>query len=568
MNYTGIDSQDLTYRHNYACKSVPARMYLQLAQFLQQAEASPFRAGRRFIKFFRGGRRMESVKRAVAVEIENPPLELYAVEEQYRRVVEEVAAYVAERGRLGREKYKELYRRFRELYHLPAQLIQQAINQGVETGKSFLEAKRNGRVHKPRPEVRRVSIRFAKDSWSYKKAVSSVAPVRLALSLPGGRREVWIKPHRRFWLYWWRVLRREAELASTVVLKRRRGKWYAIFVFDVAPKRKPPAEVVAFDVNENTVAVARVSLLSTVDAVALWNRQYLDPAVYSIKTDFGRLAKRYEAVRNAKLEELKRKYPYAGRDDEEKVQNVTDTREFRKFAKRLRERRRKEGRVRQIAREVTKSPAVIITEELGKNPQEEMIGVEKKNVKKRELRHRIKQTPFKKILRAVEEKAAEVGSVVVYVSSYCNSKVCPIHFTLLKDNGGWHTLYCPRGHVVDRDAAAVLNMLWKITPEGVVKGVWWDVKEARKRLNKGIVPREAVGKANLIIPRPIVHAVWASLNRLKASPQWPAVLARAAPMTPAQGADEDGTRGPMNRPSGRGGGQKLLRAADNELHRY
>jgi len=62
------------------------------------------------------------------------------------------------------------------------------------------------------------------------------------------------------------------------------------------------------------------------------------------------------------------------------VQNITDTREFRKLAKRLRERKRKEGRVRQIAHEMTKSPAVIITEELGKNPQEEMIGVEEKRV--------------------------------------------------------------------------------------------------------------------------------------------------------------------------------------------
>jgi putative transposase len=62
--------------------------------------------------------------------------------------------------------------------------------------------------------------------------------------------------------------------------------------------------------------------LATVDAVAQWNRQYIDPAVYSIRTDFGRLAKRYEAVRNAKLEELKRKYPYAGRDEEERRQNV------------------------------------------------------------------------------------------------------------------------------------------------------------------------------------------------------------------------------------------------------
>jgi recombinational DNA repair ATPase RecF len=164
----------------------------------------------------------------------------------------------------------------------------------------------------------------------------------------------------------------------------------------VKPRKEPPAEAVAFDVNENTVAVAKVSLLATVDAVAQWNRQYLDPAVYSIKTDFGRLAKRYEAVRNAKLEELKRKYSYAGRDEEERRQNVADTREFRRFARRLRERRRKEARVRQIARQMTKSPAVIITEELGKNPQEEMIGVEEKRVKKRELRHRVKQTPFKK----------------------------------------------------------------------------------------------------------------------------------------------------------------------------
>ncbi len=368
-------------------------------------------------------------------------------------------------------------------------------------------------------------------------------PVRLGLSLPGGRREAWIKPHRRFWLYWWKTLRGKAELASTLMLKRRRGKWYAVFVFDVAPKRKPPAEAGAFDVNENIVAAARLSLLATVDAVALWNRQYLNPAVYFIKTDFGRLARRYEAVRNAKLEELKRKYPYAGGDDEEKVQNVTDTRGFRKFAKRLRERKRKEGRVRQIAHEMTKSPAVIITEELGKNPQEEMIGVEEKRVKERKLRHRIKQTPFRRILRAVEDETREVGSVVVYVSPYHNSRVCPIHFALLRDNGSWHALHCPHGHVVDRDAA-VLNMLWKTTPTGWVKAVWWDVKEARKRLKKGIVPREAVKKVNPIIPRPVARAVWTSLAQLKAGGKWPAVLARAAPMTPAQGADEDGTRAP------------------------
>jgi putative transposase len=80
-------------------------------------------------------------------------------------------------------------------------------------------------------------------------------------------------------------------------------------------------------------------------------------------------------------------------------------------------------------------------------------------------------------------------------------------------------------------------------------GVWWDVKEIGKRLKKEIVPREAVRKTNPIIPRPIIHAVLASLMALKASSQGPAVLARAAPMTPAQGADEGGTRAPP-RPRG------------------
>jgi len=289
-----------------------------------------------------------------------------------------------------------------------------------------------------------------------------------------------------------------------------------------------------------------VTLLSTVDAVARWNRQYVDPAVYSIETDFGRLAKRYEAVRGRKLEELKRKYPFAGRDEEERRQNVTDTREFRKFARRLRERRRKEGRVRQVAREMTRSPAVIVTEELGKNPQEDMIGVKNKKVERKELRHRIKQIPFKKLLKTIKEKAAETGSMVVYVSSYRNSRVCPIHFALLKNGDGWHTLRCPHGHAVDRDAAAVLNMLWRATPAGWVKTVWWEVKEVRKRLEKGggLVPKEAVRRRNPLVTWPVVNAVWTSLKTLRAGNKWPAVLARAAPMTPARGADEDGARAP------------------------
>jgi hypothetical protein len=104
---------------------------------------------------------------------------------------------------------------------------------------------------------------------------------------------------------------------------------------------------------------------------------------------------------------------------------------------------------------------------------------------------------------------------------------------------------------VDRDVAAVLNMLWRATPTGWVKTVWWDLKDVKRRLEKGrgLAPRDFAKRSNPLVPWPVVRAVWTSLRSLKASPRWPAVLARAAPMTPAQGADEDGARAPP-RPRG------------------
>ena len=99
---------------------------------------------------------------------------------------------------------------------------------------------------------------------------------------------------------------------------------------------------------------------------------------------------------------------------------------------------------------------------------------------------------------------------------------------------------------MDRDVAAVLNMLWKTTPTGWVKAGWWEVKEVRKRLEKGrgLVPKEAVRRRNPRVTWPVVHAVWTALGAQKAGHKWPAVRARAAPMTPAQGADEGGPRAP------------------------
>jgi len=461
--------------------------------------------------------------RSVAVELEVPKgvsKLLYSVESAYLNIVREVVEYAVKHNVLSATQLQGLfYSRYRSEYSdLHAHLIIQAIRQASQIAKSFLKRKRKGLVYKPYPEVRSVSIRFTEKAWSYDQFVKSVAPVRLELSLPGSRTEVWLRPHKRFWLYWWRVLNGEARLASTLLIKRKLNKWYAIFVFEIKPREEEPKSIIAFDINENTVAVSRIDIETTVSKVADWNRQYMIPELYTIKTDFGKLARRYERTRNTIIEKLKPEFALPNG----KYVNITNTREFRKRVRKLRERVRKVGRVRQIANELTKTPAIIITEELGEKPQESMI----EDVGKDELRHRIKQTPFKAVERAVEDKASEHGSKLFHVSSYRNSRVCPIHFVRLEMTDDWHILKCPLGHLVDRDYASVMNMTWKTTPEAWTKDVWWGL---RKKMGW----REHEGSSNPLIPYTTVQYIHAMLKTFTASlEKSPAVLARGSPMNP------------------------------------
>ncbi len=452
---------------------------------------------------------------------------LYSVESVYLGIVREVVEYAVKNNVTSATQLHELfYGKYRLEYQgLHSHLVIQAIRQASEIAKSFLRRKRKGLVSKPYPEVRSVSIRFTEKAWSYEQFVKSIAPVRLSLSLLGERREVWLRPHKRFWLFWWRVLSGEAELASTLIIKRRTNKWYAVFVFNIKPKKEEPKSIIAFDINENTVAVSRIDIVATIDKIASWNRQYATPQLYMIRTDFGRLARRYEAIRNKIIEKLKPEFALPSG----KYVNVTNTREYRKWVRKLREGVRKVGRVRHVASELTKSPSIIVTEELGENPQESMID----GIEKNELRHRIKQIPFKALEKAVEDKALERGSRIFRVSSYRNSRVCPIHFTRLEKTNDWHVLYCPRGHYVDRDYASVLNMAWKLTPESWTKAFWWNMK-------KDMNWRKYEGKSNPIIPKYIIQHLYAILKTLTASEQSPAMPARAKPMNHHQIQNEGG----------------------------
>jgi Transposase and inactivated derivatives len=478
------------------------------------------------------------LRRAVAVELEVTKefnKLLYGVESAYLGIVREVVEYAVKHNVTSAVKLQGIfYHKYRLEYpSLNSQLVIQAIRQASEIAKSFIAQRKKGLASKPYPEVRSISIRFVETTWNYEEFVKSIAPVRIAISLLGGRREVWLRPHKRFWLYWWRVLNGEAELASTLIVKRKANKWYAIFIFEIKPRREVPQSVVAFDINENTVAVGRIDLPSTVDRVVDWNRRYTTPQLYMIRTDFGKLAKRYKAIRNAIIEKLKPGFALPNG----KYINITNTREYRRCVKRLRERVRKVGRVRHVASELTRTPAIIVTEELGENPQESMI----EDVGKDELRHRIKQTPFKALERAVGDKALERGSRMFKVSSYRNSRVCPIHFTRLEGTSDWHVLKCPLGHYVDRDYASILNMAWKLTPEAWTKAFWWNM---RKRMDW----REYEGKSNPLIPYPIVQYLHAMLKTFTASEESPAMLARGKPMNHHQIQNEGGGEGTTPRP--------------------
>jgi transposase, IS605 OrfB family, central region len=398
-------------------------------------------------------------------------------------------------------------------------------------------------VHKSYPEIKTVSIRFTEFTWNYEEFVKSVAPVRLELSLPSGRTEVWLRPHKHFWQYWWRVLSGEAELASTLLIKRRLNRWYAVFVFEIKPREEEPQSIIAFDINENTVAVGRIDIETTVSKVVGWNRQHVTPELYMIRTDFGRLARRYEAIRNTIIDRLKPHFALPNG----KYINITNTREYRKRVKHLRERDRKVGRVRHVASELTKTPGIIVTEDLGERPQDEMIS----DLESRGLRHRIKQTPFKALEKAVKDKALERGSRIFHVSSYRNSRVCPIHFVRLERTDDWHTLKCPLGHYVDRDHASVMNMAWKTTPEAWTKGVWWNL---RREINW----REYEEKSNPLIPYFMAKILHTTLKKFKASEQSPAMLARGKPMNHHRIQNEGGGEETSHTLLRQGGGQLRL----------
>ena len=435
---------------------------------------------------------MSALRRSVAVPLlldGNALADYLELESKYRQAKQAVLDYLVERYR-ARVSYFKAWHEVKELvrqYGLPSAYQQQAVKEAVEVFNSWIET--GGR----KPVARRVSPYADERAWRFEDFTA------ISIRLMNGRHIVDLWPHKRFWRFEWLVITGRARRANTIRLKRAGNRVYAIFTYELTPEEgKKPLAITAFDVNENTVVVARIDLRKTVDKVAQWNRDKIIPPIslHVFRTDFGRLAKRYDAIRRKWAEEL------TAEINGRRIPGTT-TREFRKRVKKLRERNRKRDRVNKVAHELTKEPAVLVTEDLGERPQEEMI----QRKRDKELRHRVKQTPMKAVLKKVADKARERGKLVL-VSSQKNSRICPIHGEELSFPFSPKLGLCPRGHWVHRDIVAVLNMLKKATDK---LGEYGEI--VRKTL-------DALDEKTL--------EEWIALI-LRA--ERPAVLARASPMT-------------------------------------
>ncbi|MGC9052211.1 MAG: hypothetical protein ACP5J3_14935, partial [Pyrobaculum sp.] len=287
-------------------------------------------------------------------------LDYLELERGYRKAKQLVVDYLVQNYKGGKASYFRVWHEVKDFVKrigLPSNYQQQAVKDAVEAYNSWAEA--GGRP----PEIRKVSPYATPNVWRFD------SPTSLSIRLMSGRHVVELWPHKRFWLYEWLVRTGRARRANTIRLKRVRDKVYAVFTYEIEPEApKEPVAVTAFDVNENTVVAARVDLKASADMVAQWNRRWIQPSISIrvFRTDFGRLAKRYDAIRRRWAEEL-------SVEVNGKKLSGAHTREYRRRVKRLREGKRKRDRVNKVAHELTGEAAILVTENVGKKPQEEMV---------------------------------------------------------------------------------------------------------------------------------------------------------------------------------------------------
>jgi len=375
-------------------------------------------------------RNLSEVTRTVVVKSVSLPRKVFRVfvelEGMYRNMVEQLVLYAVRNGVTSFTKLKaSKYRELRSLYpQLPSHYAY-TVCQDVSTRvKSFLKRRRKGLAGRDYPEVRRVSIWLDDHLWRMRSSTS------IEIATHKDWVAIELEPHRQYWRY----LNSGWRLASEarVKLDRRNRRLIVYLVFKKSIEAYKPKGFISVDVNENHVAVL------------------VDDKAYLFETNFGDIVLGYYYRRKR----IQGKY--------DKLYGV-NCRIKGKILRKLKEGRKKSGLrwklANIVARAAREKQYAIVLEELGEEPAKEMIN----HVRDDQLRHRIYQTSFKGVQKAVEEKAREYGVPVVYVDPRNTSRTCPVHSAEITYSNGSRVGRCSKGgELWHRDVVACYNLLLRV----------------------------------------------------------------------------------------------------------
>lgn len=327
------------------------------------------------------------------------------------------------------------YEKAKQMFNLNTALIQTARDKAVEILKSFNERKKEGKVKREKPNLKRISIRFDKRCYSFAKTTNKLTPYWLTLSLKRGVRiSLPIVFGERQQKYIEEALQGKWKFC-TVEMVKRNGEWYAHFVLKKEVELiDEPETVIGIDLGEWNVAVA----------VAISRQNPEKP----MKGQFWS---------GAKIRYIRGKYNHIRRNLQKKKRLD--------LVKRI---GKKEGRIvnqilHTIAKEIVAyakqfNKPVIVMENL-KGIRENINGSAK-------LNRRLHAWSYRKLQMYIEYKANLEGIPVKYVDPKDTSKICHRCGHVARIEG--RMIVCPNcGLKYNRDLNSAINIARRITsPSG------------------------------------------------------------------------------------------------------